>query len=96
MLPARPSMRRRFSRLEAMPPAVLAIVAELRQHPTARFVERIYALHPPRPAGGESEPGGTYPFAFAQAATSAWVANQTLPFALAWRMSSSRIQMRER
>jgi hypothetical protein len=30
-----------------------AIVAELRRHPTARFVERIYALHPPQPAAGK-------------------------------------------
>jgi glutathione S-transferase len=39
--------------LAAMPPAMQAIVAELRQHPTARFVERIYALHPPQPAAGK-------------------------------------------
>jgi len=29
--------------LERMPPAMAAIVAEMRQHETARFVQRIYA-----------------------------------------------------
>src|SRR6185437_14854123 len=32
----------------------------------------------------------------AKAATSAWVAKQTSPLALAWRISSSMIQIRER
>ncbi len=35
-------------------------------------------------------------FSSAKRATSAWVANQTPPAAFAWRMISSRIQMRER
>jgi pimeloyl-ACP methyl ester carboxylesterase len=49
-----------------------------------------------RGRGGGGRRLTPYPFAFAHAATSAWVANQTFPFALAWRMSSSRIHRRER
>lgn len=33
-----------------MPADLQAVVTELRQHPTARFVEGIYARHPPNPA----------------------------------------------
>jgi glutathione S-transferase len=36
--------------LADMPSGLQAIVTELRQHPTARFVEGIYARHPPNPA----------------------------------------------
>ena len=35
--------------LETMPPELKAIVTEMRQHETARFVQRIYAAHPPLP-----------------------------------------------
>jgi glutathione S-transferase len=33
--------------LEAMPAAMVSVVSELRAHPTARFVQRIYAGHAP-------------------------------------------------
>lgn len=41
---------------ESMPPDMQAIVTELRQHPTARFVERIYAERRPQAGAGEPRP----------------------------------------
>jgi glutathione S-transferase len=35
---------------ESMPAALQGVVTELRQHPTAAFVQGIYARHPPHPA----------------------------------------------
>ncbi len=36
--------------LESMPPAYAKIVEEMRQHPTAAFVQRIYDRHHGRPS----------------------------------------------
>ena len=63
--------------LEAMPPAMQAIVAELRQHPD-RPLRRAHLRPAPAAArGGEVSQAGTTRSPSPSAATSAWVANQT-------------------